>query len=478
MARSPRPRFIYNLSKITFNDFVLKALRPRGYLLAPQNSSPGFLALVKAVTKKRRQLFLDNGNFANIGLVNSQLTEQAEKLKQEILQLRLKLGRFPRPADIPAELQTAYQELAFKAQTKSQLLTPTDDVLLQNQLLFNPDCLIGVEDITMASWLSLDIEPEYTQFPRQLYRKQNQAVARRAVKALKSDIPKHHQESYYPVASAVSYDTAFDAGKVFARAGLERISMGFGAYMADRNFTDHLFIGGKRHDLDGGVPMRYARTILVVQGFWDGYIQAAGVPPTAFHFLGLGAPIMLPLVTLCAHQTRDISFDATSPIRDAMLRGTLYVTKPAYLKVNTRKVAFRMASDTERRWDCPCPFCADFVNRHPFRYPLGHRWFKQEKGRAVEASDLQPGGGLFAAYPLFAEPTGGKVRQEVNFARIGHNHWALERIITSVRRASRDGRLQTRVTNIVKGYSQYTSKVFARALKLSLALATTGTLNN
>jgi hypothetical protein len=106
-------------------------------------------------------------------------------------------------------------------------------------------------------------------------------------------------------------------------------------------------------------------------------------------------------------------------------------------------------------WNCPCPFCIEFVKRHPFRYEVGHKWFAVENGRPVEVHDLRPGGGLFEAYQLFSEPVGGVLR-----------------IITSIRRASRDGRLETRAANIVRSYSKNTSPVFAQALKLSLTLAT------
>ena len=85
--------------------------------------------------------------------------------------------------------------------------------------------------------------------------------------------------------------------------------------------------------------------------------------------------------------------------------------------------------------------------------------------------DLQPGGALFDAYPLLSEPSGGPMRREVNDARIGHNHWVIERIMSSLRRASYDGRLESRVRNMVDSYRQNTSKTFAEALRISLDLA-------
>ena len=46
---------------------------------------------------------------------------------------------------------------------------------------------------------------------------------------------------------------------------------------------------------------------------------------------------------LAAWGTKDLSYDATSPIKDAV-EGSLYVSKPAYLKIRIRSIAWRLAS--------------------------------------------------------------------------------------------------------------------------------------
>ena len=225
----------------------------------------------------------------------------------------------------------------------------------------------------MASWLSLNIERAYTNTSRRNYRAINHKVANRAAMLLR-DIPLALRHRYYPVASAVSFNTAVDAGREFAKAGIRNISMGFGAYMADNNFIDHIIVGRRRLDLGSNLPARYIRTVAVAKGFWQGY-EELGKPPIRFHFLGLGAPIMLPLIALNSHRTPELSFDATSPIKDATRGGTLYVEKPAPLKVRIRKVAYRIAKNEDAMWDCPCPFCVEFIKQHPFNYQLGRQWF-------------------------------------------------------------------------------------------------------
>jgi len=303
------------------------------------------------------------------------------------------------------------------------------------------------------------------------YRLINERVTRRAVTAVK-DLPTELRTYYYPVASAVSYNTAFDAGTAFARAGLRRLSMGFGAFMADDNYNDHLYIGRRRIDMPANVPNRYIRTVAVARGLWDGYRHETGGSPEAFHFLGMAAPIMIPLVALCAWGTPELTFDATSPIQDAV-QGFFYLSSPAYLKVRARRLGFRLAATEGRTWRCPCAFCEEFVSNHPFLYEVGRAWFLSASPSSVTAVDLRPGGALYQAYPLLSEPEGGALRKEVTFARIGHNHWVLDRIFSAVSRNSVDvDRLRGHAASVVERYSGSTSSErFATAIRFGYGLA-------
>src|SRR5207245_2102844 len=121
------------------------------------------------------------------------------------------------------------------------------------------------------------------------------------------------------------------------------------------NQSDFLELEGRTVSLPHRVPTRYLRTVAVARGFWDGYRAHAGASPKAFHFLGLGTPIMMPLVALCGWGTAEVTYDAMSPILDAV-EGTLYTSRPAYLKVRARKVAYKLAGTPRAVWNCPCPF--------------------------------------------------------------------------------------------------------------------------
>ena len=331
--------------------------------------------------------------------------------------------------------------------------------------------MIGVEDTTMALWLALNLEPEYLPYTRNDYRKINEAVALRAAAERKA-LPAELANACYPVASALSYDTAYDAGEVFAEHGLRRISMGFGAYMADDHYTDHVIIQDRLIELEDLMPNRYLRTALAAKGFWDGYRKKAGRPPEAFHFLGLGAPIMIGLVALSSWGTTELTFDATSPIKDAV-EGTLYVSKPAYLKIRTQKSALRLASGKGKSWECPCPFCRDFVKKHPFDYETGSAWYKAKPAADAKAADLAPGGALYGAYPLLSEPKGGELRKAVTFTRMGHNHWVLQDIMAELKKnATSLAKLKKHVEGVVSAYEANTaSDTFASAVRFAYKLA-------
>jgi hypothetical protein len=463
------PIFIYNLSRDTYDAFNGDYLSPKAYLLAPNNATKSLADLSIELRKRRRGLLVDNGNFSEINRIRKKFKSEAAELYKKVHDFEIKtLGRSTRNGELPEQIQAQYLELARQVKLASDKALLDDAQMLEAQLSLNPSALIGTEDIRMASWLSLNIERAYTNESRRHYRAINHKVAKRAATLL-HEIPSALRHRYYPVASAVSFNTAVDAGREFAKAGIRNISMGFGAYMADNNFVDHIKVGRKRLDFGSNLPARYIRTVAVAEGFWEGYEEILGKPPIRFHFLGLGAPIMFPLIALCCHHTSELSFDATSPIKDATRGGTLYVEKPAPLKVRIRKAAYRIAKNDGVKWDCPCPFCTDFLKQHPFNYKLGRQWFLKNNPVEVAAKDLKPNSVLFNAFPLFSEPAPhDNLRKKINFTRIGHNHWVIERILTSLKRADARNGLDVRVNNIMSKYTKNTSPPFAKAIEISI----------
>lgn len=457
--------FVYNLQTPTWKDEFRAGLRPRSYLLAPNNATPANRRLAVAARAGRRLLLADNGNFVLISALAAEFRDQAEALRREVEVLERRLKRSARATDIDDALRARYRDLATRVQVRAEAIVPSGAEMRERQRSLHPTHLVGVESLVQAAWMALDIEPELLGWPRSRYRALNARVAQEA-QAI--DVP----DDAYTVASAVSYNTAYDAGRVFAEAGIRRVAMGFGAYMVDQQYTDFVELGRRTVALDARVPRRNVRTAAVARGFAEGYASVAGAPPFAFHCLGLGTPKMMAAAALALWGVRELTFDATSPMRDAA-EGTLYVTKPTHQKVRTRKVALRLATDPSARWDCPCPFCRAFTSTHPFDYAAAHRWAARAGAKAsVEADDLRPGSALYEALPLMGEPKGGAIRGEVTFARMGHNHWAIERLIASLRRAlgTRE-RLRAAVDGIVTDYAERSVPTYADAARVMYLIA-------
>lgn len=466
-------RFMVNMRRETVSEQFAQGLSPwgGGYLL-PGNAAGSIRALTGELIARGEDVLADNGYFDDIMRIRTRFADEADLLYQQVQNRQAELGRSVWPGELGTGLRDEYRALAARARAEGQSVTRDREGTLTKQQLTRTTRFVGAEDITMAVWLALNIEPAYISLPAKDYRRLNESVARTAVREL-ARLSAAEVEGYYPVASAVDYNTAKDAGRVFADAGLERAAMGFGAYMADNHYSDSVMIGRKRIKLETSMPNRYLRTALVARGFWEGYQHVKGTGPRAFHFLGLGAPIMMGLVALSSWGTPLLTYDATSPIKDAA-QGTMYLSSPAPLKVRTRRLALQLASGSREAWQCPCPFCQSFIADHPFDYSTGHAWYAENPGQEPVAADLKPGGRLFDAYPLLSEPAGGPLRAEVTTARMSHNHWALVKITRGLNASSsQHERLDAHVHGLVERYERATNAPrFGAAVRLAYRLCT------
>ena len=447
-----------------------RILRPWGYLVPPSELTRGLRASLVSLAKAKVPLIVDNGQFDDITRITRSFANQIAVIQADLAALEARIGRAPRWRDLPVVQRKRVERLAAELSTSAD---SAEGLSLPEQLALSSAGVIGVEDITGALWLRAELDTPAIPGTGEKMRRRNTAVAKRAVVAVAS-LPRAARSGYLAVASAFDYDTAFDAGRVFADAGLTGAAMGFGAFMADNSFTDQIVIRGRVHVLPRPLPMRYLRTALAARGFWDGWREAGRRGPRRFHFLGLGAPIMMPIVAVAARGTLRLTFDATSPIRDAV-EGTLYSSLGAYLKIRTRRLAERLASGQIRSWGCPCGFCRAFVHAHPFDYVRGRLWGKQRAASAaVSANDLRPTGALFHAYPLMSEPPrGGALRKAVSYARSGHNHWVITQVLSDIRKhARRLDSLERHTERIVSLYQESTSSsYFGQAVALSLDIA-------
>jgi hypothetical protein len=459
-------RFLPNLRLLTIEPSFRQRLRPGGYLAAPAYLTAALEDQARRLRPDGRLVIADNGLFDDIGSLAQQFTADAETINTALVDKRAELNRPVRREDLSQGVLDDASNLARRTADAAEAVDP--QAHLVDQLGISPTGVVGIEDITAALWLRLGLDSRLVSDRRTELARRNANVAARAATVIEAGAT--DGATYLPVASALDYDTAFDAGQAFAAAGLRAAAMGFGAYMADDSYVDTVKVRGRWRRLPGSVPQRYLGTALAARGFWDGWREERGSAPGAFHFLGLGAPIMIAVVTVAARGTPVLTFDATSPIRDAS-EATIYASKPAYLKIRTWSAAEQLASGARDRWECPCGFCTDFADAFPFDYDAGTQWFA---GRTqVVATDLRPGGGLYEAYPLLTTSSGDARARALEVARVGHNHWVLERITSSVRRnAETRTQLEAHVDQVVAAYELATnSSTFARATRLSFDIA-------
>jgi hypothetical protein len=443
-----------------------RTLRPWGYLVPPSGLSKKLHSTLVALGAKRIPLIVDNGHFDDITRIASHVEPEVEAITSHNALLEGRLKRTARWSDLRTADRRRRERLASRLAT---LAGGVEGMSLDEQVSLATSGIIGTEDVTAALWLRAGLDSPAAPAARSTLKQRNISVARQA-SAILGSLPRSARKQYLPVASAYDYDTAYDAGRAFAGAGLTGASIGFGAFMADNTFSDRIVMRGRERALPRPLPMRYLRTALVARGVWDGWRSVARKSPRRFHFLGLGAPIMLPLVVLAAHETPFLTFDATSPIRDAV-EGTLYSSLGAYLKIRTRRLAARLASGQIRSWTCPCGFCRHFIRDHPFNYVQGRRWGKAHTDlEEARPGDLRPGGKLFKAYPLLSEPRTGAIRQAVSYARSGHNHWVISEVIREIQDHRRDFRSLDRYAGrVVASYQESTSSAyFGKAVSLSL----------
>ena len=472
-------RFLVNLRPLTMSDEFLHRCKPQGFLAPPMYLTAATRRFATS-GRGKRPLLVDNGRFDDIAAIAGRHAPAIKVVLKRALPAAQQRGNTGRKVTGPEE--AALKKLTAAVVSECQATPPA--LTLNEQLMLDPTGLVGFEDISAATLLRAGLDLDLIAAGRRRLREWNTRVARRALQDVSDNrgpdqlllaagqgAPSPDATRYYPVLSALDYDTAFDAGRLLTHHGLSFAAIGFGAFMADDAYTSRYKQRGHWVNLPHPMPQRYLRTALVARGFFEGARAGGDSTLQAFHFLGLGAPIMLGLAALAAHPTAQLSFDATSPIRDAT-QGTMYFLEPAPLSIRTRRMAANLLDRAGYRWPCRCPFCSAYLTAHPFDLPSARRWRLENPARPVTATDLRAAAPLGRALPLLAEPAGGAARREIDLARIGHNHWSLQRLIAAINRhaATREALLEW-VASQVDAYAHTTnSPSFARAIRQALAL--------
>jgi hypothetical protein len=200
------------------------------------------------------------------------------------------------------------------------------------------------------------------------------------------------------------------------------------------------------------IPRPYMRTLEIIAGLHVGYATATGRRP-AFHGLGVGTPILLPLVSLLGNSSTYLAVDSTAPIKDAFARTiTLYVDTPAPRKLKAHRIAeFWLAENNG--WRCTCPYCRRFTEFHPPKLGQALEWWQSEGKRQLVAEDMHAPSPLAEFLPILSTPDNDTTRQRARMTRISHNHWVLKRLEEQVRKHEQDlNSLRQFVTNMMQVY--------------------------
>ena len=105
------------------------------------------------------EVIADNGYFDDIARVAGRHLEAADGLHRQVDEHERRLGRDVRRGELDPPLRDAYRTLAASVREEAAAVTADRNGTLPAQQEAGPTRLIGAEDITMAAWLALDIEP-------------------------------------------------------------------------------------------------------------------------------------------------------------------------------------------------------------------------------------------------------------------------------------------------------------------------------
>ncbi len=426
--------FVANLKPYTLPETTDE--RFDAYLLSADYTR-GLAKLAAIVRAEERVLVADNGNMDVLRKAGAEFAAETASIDADRRAWEQEHRRYARPKDLPEDLQGRFRGLAHRIAAWSETVT-TDDFArdaVTRQLSINPSMVVGMEDLTLATMGALNVEPEYAGLPTCFYENR----ARRAVTFARRTIDGEFgslRGSILGGLHGLDYDSSVLAGRIAAEAGLDGITLGMFGALTDRNYVDFRVEDGHVIELPSAVPRPYLRVIELSAGVLEGF-RRAGRPRPAFHALGVGTPILLPLLSLLGTGERYFATDSTAPIVDGWSSPTisLYVTDPAPLKYKAYQVADSWIRGG-RGWDCECPHCARFRDAHPPDLDRARQWWRAEGEPHIEKEMLERNGPLSGWLPFLAYPADKALRTEAGLARVGHNHWALRRLELEIRKRS------------------------------------------
>ncbi len=394
--------------------------------------------LAREVVTDGGVLCADNGNVDIIRALLKRHGTAAAPMDQARRVEERRLGRSARLGDLSSGLRDELRALIEKVRQESAVSIDSSHIeqVVAAQEAMTPRYVVGMEDFTVATMVGLGIEPEHVGFEPVFY----EGLAQRAVTFAADTRAGRYGACRAEVLAGVhaaDYDTARVAGRIAGQAGVAGLATGLVGALQDKSYVDFRIEGGAVVELGRPVPRPYLRIAEIVAGLHEGFVETAGRRPL-FHALGAGSPILIPLLAALGDGTTYSATDSTAPIMDGWSGPTisLYVDEPAPLKYKTYRLAEAwLAQGTA--WECPCPYCRAFDRAVPARPDEALRWWRNAGSPRLTADSVGRSSPLSAFLPLLCNPDDAGVRLGAGMARVGHNHWVLQRLERTARRHSR-----------------------------------------
>jgi hypothetical protein len=414
-------RFISNLRRDTLDAFADAGAEAHGYLLSSHRITPTALREAAEVRAMGLPLFADNGTKELIDEVVAAFDSEAALVRQQVRDLRRKVGRVPRGSDVPGAFRkrasTLVGAVVDAAMARSE--ARDHDALLAAQLSMDPTDLIANEDFGIACALALGIERETTGWSVDRFVK----LSQRSILLWQRvrEEPSVTGRVVYAVLGAVDYNTARAVGREAFGAGVRNVALSVASFAFDGNAVDFYVMGRGSLRLERPAPRRYIRLAQVVRGLSDGAREAGGAF-NRLHCLGLGAPALLPIAALGTVPETELTTDATSPIHAAVMDRVLYDPLAHGDRVTTIEIVERIVTGDD--WPFVSPFTRKFRDKFGHRPEDARRWWQTNGKPPINNALLSTPSELTAALPLFVEADPA-IQPIARDTRIAHNHWVI-----------------------------------------------------
>lgn len=400
-------------------------------LLSQKYTSASALAIMKSMKLTGSLLISDNGNFSRMSKIAASFAVAGEAIQTEARMQVAKLGAVQK--DVLKRRDVLIHEIVESGRKETGITTSVK--ITSDQLLSNPDYLIGPENFTIPvmSMTGL-LSPLMGLRPRSI--KKYQTATLKAYLDQKAghygNVDRLAGVRKYAVLHSYDYESARQGARVLSSEEVEGIAVGFGGPMASRNYIQEIAIRGRTFTFETGLPEAYLLATAIIAGVMDG-LEGQTKP---IHILGLGSPILIAILSYLLRTSNSISIDATSTFKDAM-EGTIYGDKEALLKLDMFKVAaFALRDDVP--YSSSSPYFQQFEKRFPSDWTELQKRLLVNSGSNISdlSVKLKSNPGLLETYaPYFSPMRKGSdsMLTALRMARSGSNYWLLQRLCEDVR---------------------------------------------